>query len=330
MARGKKSGGFSKWPNWGSPDQDGNGNIDRAFREIAEQDRLRQQRAAQQQPREEQRPQPQITIPDSSPNSEPLPELFLTEAFTRAGYVNWAGFLVKFPFFADPSSMECAMSASKEEDGWKFRRHARFMGRSIWDEHLASPPKETDPLVIKNAIVAYAIRAAEQVGASRRIPKELYKGAEPNISDKHWPYLTPVFRDAGTVSHLNYKENGVSFNHRRNTACALLIRPLLKTELKPEDPVPNNIPWEITRFILSGSTLRPETPRILRPGLYQSQVLDGTLSWIRSAKEHSNGELIMPGDSALNDLSAKLVLVDTCLDPSRLTRARTEATPNLP
>lgn len=330
MEHRKKSGGFGKWNRASRDDNNGTGNIDRALREMEEMERSRQKPVEQKRPTEEKQSPPQIIIPDSSSNDEPLPELFLTEAFTRAGYVNWAGYLAGFPFFDDPSSMECAVSASKEEDGWKIRRHARFMGRYTWDEHLVTLPKETDPLIIKNGAVAYAIRAAEQAGAGRRIPNELYRGAEPNISDKHWPYLTPVFMDAGRVLHLNYKENGVSFTHRRNTACALLIRPLLKKELKPEDPVPNNIPWEVTRFVLSGSTLRPETPRILREGLHQSQVLDGTVSWMRSAKEHSYGKLIMPGDMALKDLSAKMLLVDTCLNPKNLTRDRTATAPNPP
>lgn len=296
-------------------------------------DRVAKQRElpVQQQPTEEKQSQPQIIISDSSPDDEALPELFLTEAFSRAGYVNWAGYLAEFPFFDEPSSMECALSVSKEEKGWKFKRHGRSMGPYPWGEHLAEPlPKETDPLIIKNAAIAYAIRAAEQVGTTRRIPHELYKGAKPNISDKNYPYLTPVFAEAGRVLYLNYREYGVTFNYRRNTACALLIRPLLKRELKPDEPVPNNIPWEITRFVLSGSTLRPETPRILRAGLQHSQVVDATLSWIRSAKAHSNGEFRMPGDAALEDLSANLVLVDTCLDPKNLNRGRTREAPTPP
>lgn len=295
-------------------------------------DRVAKQRElpVQQQPAEEKQSKPQIIMPDSSRDDEALPELILSEAFSRAGYVNWAGYLAEFGFFKDPSSMECALSVLKEEDGWKFRRHARFMGDDVWGGHLATIPKETHPLIIKNAAMGYTIRAAEQVGTSRRIPHELYKGAKPNISDKLFPYLTPVFMEAGKVTHFSYKQHGVAFNYRPNTPCALLIRPLLKRELRPDEPVPNNVPWEITRFILSGNTLHPEATRILREGLHHSQIVDGAQTWDRDAATLSNGKMIIPGAAALKDLSANLVLVDTCIDPQNLTRGRKAAIPNPP
>lgn len=310
MARGKKSGGFSKWPNWGNPNNDSStGNIDRAFGEIAAQDKARQQRAAQQQSVEKkQQPQQEIIKPASSLNGNPLQNHFLTHAFTRAGFINWVGDLVEFPRLPQPINMECAIRAKKEENGWNLTRHARLLGQPRWQKQIETVSRDIDPIIIKNALVAWAVKAGEEIDTFRRMPEELSTGSELTLTNKEWPYLTPVFKNAGRVLLLKYKQYEMLFDYHDDTPCALLVR-----------PVEDERRWEITRHQLSRGILQPEEPRLLPEGIKQSHVLDAVVSWSRAAKIWSKGEFVIPHDK-LKELSAML-LVDTRINPDRTAEA---------
>lgn len=315
MARGKRSiDGHEKKKNLG-------GSVSPDIWQQVEQKRLP--------PATEQPIQPQNASPAPSSNGEPAQKIFLTKAFSHAGTVNWVGHLVKFPRLPVPDQKECALSARKKAIGWTITRHDRLLGQATWQEHAIDIKEEIDPIVIRSAVLSYAVRAGEQEGVSIRTPDELYVGTKPNVSDREWPYLTSIFKNAGTVSWMSYRNHGVPFDNIENAACALHVRPLLNEELKPNDPVPKNLRWEVTRFVLSGNVLRPERTRILREGLEPSEVLDAIISWTRAAKPRSNEKPIIPNDNILKDLSATLV-IDTARDPSRSTRDRIKAAPHPP
>ncbi len=312
MARGKKSGSLSKW-NSLNPDQNDGSNIDRIFREL-EQDIARRQRSQQPQPTKEKPQQPQALAPASSLNGNPQQKHFLTRAFSRAGFVNWVGDLVNFPQLSHPGNMECVISAKQEKDGWEITRHARFLGQARWQKQLVTVPKETDPIIIRNALVTWAVRAGEEIDTVRRVPHELVTGSEITVTGKEWPYLTPVFKNAGAVVKLRYKQYETFFNYHGNTACALLVR-----------PVQEGHRWEVTRHRLSGEILKPEEPHLLPEGIQHSQVLKAVTSWSRAAKGWSKGEFVIPHNK-LKELSAML-LVDTRLDSSQ---GQTAEAPNPP
>ncbi|MBP7721081.1 MAG: hypothetical protein KA155_00950 [Alphaproteobacteria bacterium] len=303
MARGKKSGGFNKW-NGASRDDIDNGGIDRALREMAAFEQSRQKPIEHRQPIEKRQPPSQIVTPTPSLNGNPLQNHFLTHAFASAGYVNWVGDLVKLPWLSQPGNVECAIRAKKEEDGWKITRHSRFMGQARWQKQIETVSRDIDPIIIKNALVAWAVKAGEEINTFRRMPEDLSTGSELTLTNKEWPYLTPVFKNAGRVLMIKYKQYEMLFDYHDDTPCALLVRPSHEERR-----------WEITRHQLLRGTLRPEEPRLLPEGIQHSQVLDAVVSWSRAAKNWSKGEFIIPHDK-LKELSAML-LVDTRITPDQ-------------